>query len=147
MTENAQFTRSCKEDEVKETDAYELKATDKKGRILVARKAFQPGDVILTDSPVVSASWHLYKCFSCNTPHPTSSCEKVRINFPAMPLLLMSANITLQLMDGVFWQSVNIGRNVITFLHVCVLQREDQHVRQLPEGDAGSPPASKQDPY
>ena len=91
MTENAQFTRSCKEDEVKETDAYELKATDKKGRILVARKAFQPGDVILTDSPVVSASWHLYKCFSCNTPHPTSSCEKVRINFPAMPLLLMSA--------------------------------------------------------
>ena len=74
-------------------EAYKIDVSEKKGRILRARRRLSPGDVILVESPVMSASWHIYKCFCCNLPHPTSSCEQVLRTYPEAASLLKGSEV------------------------------------------------------
>eukprot|EP00960_Hanusia_phi_P069940 767196-Hanusia_phi.AAC.1 len=54
-----------------------------KGRIMVAARDIEQGEVILEEEPLVAASWHSHRCIECHEPHGSSECRRVREKYPA----------------------------------------------------------------
>ena len=60
----------------------EVRHTDNKGRILIAKMDFRPGDVILREKPFANGSWSEYHCTECLKPHKPTGCALFKAKYP-----------------------------------------------------------------
>ena len=62
--------------------AWEMGTDAVKGRIMLATRDLEVGDVVLVEKPLVAASWHEHRCLECHGPHAASTCEEVAKRYP-----------------------------------------------------------------
>lgn len=62
--------------------AWTMGSDPLKGRIMVATRDLEVGEVILNEQPLVAASWHEHRCLECHEPHAASTCKEVAAKYP-----------------------------------------------------------------
>jgi len=68
--------------EVKQEDPVRVEQDPVKGRVLIALRDFQPGDIIFRERAFVAASWNEFHCIECMKPHKPTQCDAVRQRYP-----------------------------------------------------------------
>ncbi len=77
--ETQQFDYTFQEEH--EDLGVDIHAHPTKGRVLVATRSYQPGDVIFKERAFVVASWSEYHCIECMKPHKPTKCERVKARY------------------------------------------------------------------
>ena len=95
-----------------------------KGRILVAKKDMDVGEILFYENPLVVGSWHAHRCIQCHKVHSSSLCSQVQANFPAdVAKNLKKIESALAKMSAI--EELDRARSLISALNLC---RQDRTV-------------------
>jgi hypothetical protein len=101
--------------------AWEMGTDPVKGRIMVATRDLDVGEVILVEKPLVAASWHEHRCLECHEPHAASTCTEVSKRYPkAVACKMEEIEAALGTIDGL--DELDISRRLIKLLNMARLE-------------------------
>jgi hypothetical protein len=107
----------------REGQAWTMGSDKVKGRIVIATRDLEVGEVILDDTPLVVASWHAHRCIECHELHASSKCQQVASKYPKdLAARMDEVEEALGTIDG--FDELDVSRRLIKLLNLARLEPE-----------------------
>lgn len=88
-----------------------------RGRVLLATRAFQPGECVLHEHAFIHSNWDAFRCADCDKPHMTRSCAVAKKKWPKKLLAKMDA-IEGSLLEADCIGELDHARSFIKLMHM-----------------------------